>query len=164
MLSQKQFCHLCLEKRLSNRRRRAGVIYCATCDETVPDRTEVVVRKLLLAELGPDCIPSAADNTMIGGCGFGRYRPDLAFVMTDRVIIIEIDENGGHPEYASTCESKRMANIAESIHITNGVLPIVFLRLNPDRYHHKMVLEDRIKILARIFQKYQSAQLNPLQV
>jgi hypothetical protein len=73
--------------------------------------------------------------------------------MHDRVIIIEIDENGGHPDYPSACETTRMANIAEAIHVTNGVSPIVFLRFNPDRYHEKYRLEDRIKLLANLFRR-----------
>jgi hypothetical protein len=133
----KRFCRLCTSKLLSARRVRSGMQFCAGCDDSVPERIETVVVKKLL-EILKEYPPSAIDNVVLGKCATDsenkKHRPDLAWVLDDRIIIIEIDENGGHPNYEATCEMARMSRIVETLQIEHGFVPVIFLRFNPDEY------------------------------
>ncbi len=56
--------------------------------------------------------------------------------MSDRVIIVEIDENQ-HRGYDTTCEESRVHKVFTSLNPANpnaAIRPIVFIRLNVDRY------------------------------
>lgn len=152
-----RFCRVCCTKRVPQNLHRAGIYTCASCNNSAKTRTEVVVRNMLLEELGPDFTPpSAADNVLIAGCCSGRkYRPDLAWIAPDRAIFIEVDERGGHPEYESSCETARMTDIAEAVQSCGTTVPVVFLRLNPDSYDGPLThLRDRVAQLALLVNEY----------
>ena len=61
-------------------------------------------------------------------CGESRYRPDILFILKDRAVIVEIDENQ-HKSYDKSCIEKRETDIMADI-----ALPTIFIRFNPDSY------------------------------
>ncbi|MCP4254876.1 MAG: hypothetical protein GY775_16020 [Candidatus Scalindua sp.] len=67
------------------------------------------------------------DKTVEGRC-FKR-RPDLLLKLGSHILIVEVDENS-HDVYDPTCEEKRMEEIWNNV----GHAPLVFVRLNPDKY------------------------------
>lgn len=144
-ISSGLFCILCTDIQLSSNRRRANIKTCASCDPTVPDRIELIVRPLLISAIGVEA--TIADNAMLGGAGCDALlrRPDLMFVRSDemingkpsvniRVVCLEIDENGGHPDRESICESGKMWDQTVAIkRLLGEETRVVFVRFNPDR-------------------------------
>jgi hypothetical protein len=68
-----------------------------------------------------------SDKRVSGGCSLRR--PDLLLDLGNKVMIIEIDENG-HRDYDCSCENKRIMEISRDL----GHRPIIFIRFNPDSY------------------------------
>ena len=67
------------------------------------------------------------DKTINGGCS--KRRPDGFLDLLTHVIIVEIDENE-HKSYDDACNNRRTMELSQDI----GHRPIVFIRLNPDKY------------------------------
>ena len=62
-----------------------------------------------------------------GECG--KERPDRIYDLSDKIIILECDENQ-HKDRQCVCEQQRMINISNSF----GGTPVYFIRWNPDKY------------------------------
>jgi hypothetical protein len=63
----------------------------------------------------------------LGECG--KERPDRIYDFTDKIVILECDENQ-HKDRQCVCEQQRMINISNSF----GGMPVYFIRWNPDKY------------------------------
>jgi hypothetical protein len=70
------------------------------------------------------------DKIINGGCS--RRRPDGFLDLGSHVIIVEIDEDQ-HQSYDQTCDNRRMMELSQDL----GHRPIVFIRVNPDKYIDK---------------------------
>jgi len=100
----KRFCSLCGSIRLSGLRRHIGL--CAGCDEGVKRRIEYVVWDKIEPFVKE---PTIRDNKLIGGaaCDSARTRPDVCWVLDDRIVHVEIDEDS-HEDREIACELKKL--------------------------------------------------------
>ena len=92
--------------------------------------------------------PSATDDVTFGGssCGVQKRRPDTLWIGEDRVVSIEIDEKGGHPDRDPSCEMAKMQDQATAFYALLGkVVPIFYLRFNPDESGCGTSLDDRVR-------------------
>ncbi len=86
-------------------------------------------------------------NRQLPETACGRYRPDFAYELPTRVVIVEVDEHQhAYPGYS--CDNARMLDIFGSY----GGLPVVFIRFNPDSYKlgdaaKKTEMRTRAKVL-----------------
>jgi hypothetical protein len=145
---------------LSMHRLRANVTQCAACDPAVVDRTELVVRNMLLPLISHP--PSALDDVQFGrDCDTDRVyrRPDALWLGDDRAVHVEIDERGGHSDqnYTPECEMGFVADIHASLiklyadngYNDNRVPYLIVLRFNPDECDRlRASLEERVAALA----------------
>ncbi len=121
---------------------------CATCDSTTmnskykpncarchfylnPDDPRIRNYKvkehafmLALQKFHPEMV---LDRTVSGGCS--KRRPDGLLDCLTHSIVVEIDEDQ-HAGYESMCENRRTMELFNDL----GRRPIVFIRLNPDKY------------------------------
>ena len=67
------------------------------------------------------------DKMISGGCS--RKRPDGLIELNTHVIIVEVDEHQ-HKGYDTTCNNRRTMTISQDL----AHRPIVFIRVNPDKY------------------------------
>ena len=75
-------------------------------------------------------------------CAPTRRRPDFTYVLPDRIVILEVDEDA-HKFYNRQCECVRILELSEQ---ARG-LPIIVLRFNPK----KRLLENLKKLLEEQF-------------
>ena len=108
--------------------------YCTRCFMfTFPDKPiarNYKTKEMTVVEYVKSEFPNVdwiSDKRVSGGCSLRR--PDLLLDLGNKVIIIEIDENG-HRDYDCSCEHKRMMEISLDL----GHRPIIFIRFNPDSY------------------------------
>jgi hypothetical protein len=108
--------------------------YCTRCFMfTFPDKPiarnyktkELTVADYVKSEFSD--VDWISDKRVSGGCSLRR--PDLLLDLGNKVMIIEIDENG-HRDYDCSCENKRIMEISRDL----GHRPIIFIRFNPDSY------------------------------
>jgi hypothetical protein len=142
------FCNICATTLLSNKNRR-DIGICAGCDTTKRKRVEHVVRDMML-QGGLVIPPTYADNKLIGGdaCGSDRTRPDLVWVLHDRIVHVENDEDS-HAHKEVSCELKKLdaANWGLSDYGLDH-LPTWTLRFNCDVYDGRDIgLDARVEIL-----------------
>jgi hypothetical protein len=87
---------------------------------------------------------------------------------TDRVVICEIDENGGHVNYASECDlgwvmdmNSALIRLFQKNNYNDMKMPHLFvIRFNPDEYDGgKVSLDDRIKNVAKRIRFYLNCDL-----
>ncbi len=69
-------------------------------------------------------IPSHSDEAM--PCADTRRRPDFTYVLPDRVVVVEVDENY-HRNYVKECELARISELSTG----TGGLPLFVVRFNP---------------------------------
>ena len=79
---------------------------------------------LPLKEIYPELV---LDRVVSGGCS--KRRPDGLLDCLTHSIIIEIDEDQ-HVGYETLCDNRRTTELFDDL----GQRPIVFIRLNPDKY------------------------------
>jgi hypothetical protein len=132
LLKKKNFCNACGIVQIS-RNKSLTTGFCASCDSTKNTRTEVLVRDRVLARMPP---PSAVDNTLVGGkhCNEARRRPDLAWVGSDRIVMLEIDEHS-HEDREPSCEIAKLDSTRWGV--SNGFtkeqhIAVITVRMNPD--------------------------------
>jgi hypothetical protein len=69
-------------------------------------------------------------NTSISCDGGGQIRPDLVWVLDDRVVLLEIDEHG-HRAYNPVCERNREFRILDAVSERAPGKQLVIVRHNP---------------------------------
>lgn len=69
-------------------------------------------------------------------------RVDFHIVYNGILFLLEVDEYQ-HDTYSQACETVRMYNVFESLTLGGNLLPIVFIRYNPDKF---TIDDDEIKI------------------
>lgn len=101
---------------------------CNSCDPSrfmkYLKQKENRIRDFLIANQIPftqDKIPNGSD------CG--KQRPDFVIYLSDRIIIIEVDEDQ-HKSYPCECEQIRMINLSQGF----GGMPVFWIRFNPDGF------------------------------
>jgi hypothetical protein len=107
---------------------------------------EHIVRGLIK----PVIEPTYQDNKLIGGnaCGADKTRPDLCWVLEDRVLHVEIDEHS-HDDREVGCELKKIDSASWGL-ADYGFehLPTWILRFNPSKYDGRRIgLDARCKTL-----------------
>lgn len=156
MIRSGRWCRSCLSVHLGPERRSKGITICAQCDEHRRLRSEEVVRALLLPQI--DFPPSIVDDVVLGGTtcvgsgGGGLRRPDMAWVGRDRVLFVEIDENGGHPSRTRECELGKLWDQTSYVKTKMGERTVVkMIRFNPDEMDKgsEVTLEARVTVLAQ---------------
>ena len=135
----KRLCKICLETQLCGKRIEIGI--CAGCDTNKAPRIEIEMRRLIEKYVGHEA--SSTDTTIANDdqiCeNMTKHRPDITFADPTVVIVVEIDEDGGHvhPSYESKCESKKITSQNEAIQNIPMYenIPVITLRVNPDQYN-----------------------------
>ena len=138
-------CSICT-KRLVGNTYKSGTGLCAECGKAEGEhqRTEIRLRAGIDARVPFES--SCLDDTMFGTdtkhCDVNkRRRPDRGWFYTDRAILLETDEGGGHCRqcYSAQCDSTWMTDMATSIEgamTTAGLdgtqVRVFVLRFNPD--------------------------------
>ena len=61
-------------------------------------------------------------------CAPNNRRPDFTYILADRIIILEVDEDA-HRYYARGCETARITELMEQA----GTKPLLLLRFNPTK-------------------------------
>jgi KRAB domain-containing zinc finger protein len=61
-------------------------------------------------------------------------RIDFVIIKDGIVIFLEVDEEQ-HLWYSQACETRRMAQVFQSLMMNDNTLPVVFLRYNPDKFY-----------------------------
>jgi hypothetical protein len=171
MLSSNRFC--ACTKFLSPHRMRAGILQCAECDPATVDRVEVILRPMLLPLISHE--PSATDDTLFGhGCDVvRRRRPDLLWLGQDRVVMLEIDERGGHSDanYSPQCDlgwvmdmNAALISLYRDNAYNEGNVPhVVVIRFNPDECDTQRVsLDDRVSVVAERVNYYLTVDISRL--
>jgi hypothetical protein len=100
----KVVCNVCLTTTLSGLRIHIGL--CAGCDKDVKRRLEYIVWDKIEPFVKE---PTIRDNKIIGGaaCDSARTRPDVCWVLDDRIVHVEIDEDS-HEDREIACELKKL--------------------------------------------------------
>ena len=158
ILSGSRFCIACTSKALSGQRRRAGVRYCATCDATRPDRTEIVLRPLLKAAMN-GLEPSILGRTALGGfgCDSGVRYPDALYERCDddqtnwRCVMLETDEHS-HKDRESSCEAGKLWDQCAAYKRLRGEsATVMMIRFNPDSFQRgsRVSIEKRCEVVGR---------------
>ena len=133
----KKLCKICLETQVCGKRIEIGI--CAGCDTNKAPTIENEMRDLIEKYVGHE--PSSVDTTIANDnqlCeNMTKHRPDFTFADRTVVIVVEIDEDGGHvhPSYESKCESKKVTCQNEAIQKIPMYenIPVITLRVNPDQ-------------------------------
>lgn len=148
--NNKRFCNTCT-KMLNHKRVRAGIRECSSCEGRKPPRIEhLVAAKLLVMVKFPIWMK---DDTLVGGhdeCCSQQRRPDMLWIANNRAVIVEIDENGGHPDREIDCELAKIEQQSTAIKRLLGEdIQTFILRFNPDEFDGgNVTLESRILRLA----------------
>lgn len=107
--------------------------YCLSCfyysfPENVKTRNHKTKENAFMSGLKKVYPELVLDRIIDGGCS--RRRPDGLLDLLTHSVIVEIDEDQ-HRAYDSTCELARLNELFTDL----GDRPIIFLRLNPDKYY-----------------------------
>lgn len=108
------------------------------------------------------------DDTLFGteeGCDVvKKRRPDMAWFGEDRVVIVEVDENGGHGSlnYTKECDFGWVMDISSAMYDIYSkktrleVLPhVIVIRFNPDEFDlSRESMKDRVCKLAEVVNRY----------
>ena len=145
MQNSTMYCSIC-SKRLGRNARKSGTGICAECGKREGNyqRTEIRLRKEIAKRVPFES--SCLDDTLFGTdtkhCDVNkRRRPDNGWFYTDRAILLETDENGGHchQSYSAQCDSTWMTDMATSIEgsmnqigLDGSQVRVFVIRFNPD--------------------------------
>ncbi len=160
MIESKRWCIVCLSTMLSPRRRRAGVLICAGCDPTIPDRIEKVVLPMFVDAIGFP--PSAANNVVIGGasCDTDKRKPDACWIAINRqrVAFLETDEQG-HVNRLASCEVAKVIDQTLSVQQEYPNAVVAHFRFNPLEFDHRAIsLEERVLRVGSDIRRFLSGQ------
>lgn len=84
-----------------------------------------------------------------------RYSADAAVPIL--VVVVEIDEHSHSGSYTSECESGKIDDTFEALQtlFDKRMVPIVFVKMNPNNYDKKLVrLDERIAVTATLVNSY----------
>ena len=145
MQKSPKYCSVCT-KWLQRNTYKSGTGLCVECNKTTGEhqRTEIRLRAGIAVRVPFES--SCLDDTLFGTdtkhCDVNkRRRPDNGWFYTDRAILLETDEGGGHCRqgYSAQCDSTWMTDMATSIEgamTTAGLdgkqVRVFVLRFNPD--------------------------------
>ena len=148
-------CKICFETVLSRRTFQSQI--CAGCEKSTgvvapPVQVEIQMKHLLEEMIGIEATMADKSPALGENCAhLAKKRPDIVFRVDDYlVIVVEVDENC-HAYYPVECELAKVSIQNEAIQLSKGVsnVPIITLRLNPDKYHGGDVpLEERARLVA----------------
>lgn len=103
--------------------------HCECCNPAAFSKAKLLKQDALMRYLDSrNLVGNSTDSTVDSGI-CGRERPDRVYDISDKLIILECDENQ-HKYMDCACEQTRMINITQSY----GGIPIYFIRWNPDIY------------------------------
>ncbi len=93
-------------------------------------------------------------------------RIDFLIIFNGIIFFVELDEYQ-HVHYEISCDVKRMNNVYESLLIEGNTLPIVFIRLNPDKFTingeiQKVGIKTRYRMTLDFIKAYKTS--DPFQV
>ncbi len=158
--NSKHHCSICT-KRLQGNTYKSGTGLCAECGkaEDAHQRTEIRLRKHIDARVPfeSSCLDDTYFGTDTKHCDVNKKRrPDNGWFYTDRAILLEIDEGGGHCHqcYSAQCDATWMTDMATSIEgamTTAGLdgtqVRVFVLRFNPDeRDQHRPVIREEQRL------------------
>lgn len=104
--------------------------HCEYCHPIKAQTAMLVKQREVMSFLDVQGLPGTQTDRMVEGGECGKERPDRVYDLTDRVIILEVDEHQ-HRDRACECEQTRMVNVSQSF----GGRPVQWVRYNPDIYH-----------------------------
>ena len=77
-------------------------------------------------------------DTAVANCGTGRkFRPDVLYVLSDRYVILEIDEHE-HKYYCAVAEFDRLQEIRDELGEHESGKYCVVVRFNPNQPHREV--------------------------
>ena len=145
MQNSTRYCSICTGW-LSGNTYKSGTGICAECGKREGDyqRTEIRLRKEIAERVPFES--SCLDDTMFGTdtkhCDVNKKRrPDNGWFHTDRAILLETDEDGGHchQSYSAQCDATWMTDMATSIEgsmnqigLNGSQVRVFVIRFNPD--------------------------------
>lgn len=144
-------CKVCVSKFLSGKAMLDRGL-CSKCDEKLP-RTEVTFGNMIIEQVGFE--PNCKDKTLSTGAkckGLDKRRPDLLWVIKNKVaVVVEIDEKS-HVEYEPSCEIRKISEQNLAIQQLDDCenIPVYTIRVNPDTYDKKRItLQTRAETVAK---------------
>ena len=145
MQNSRYYCSICTKKVAGNAY-KSGTGLCAECGKREGDyqRTEIRLREEIAKRVPFES--SCLDNTLFGTdtkhCDVNKKRrPDNGWFHTDRAILLETDEDGGHchQSYSAQCDATWMTDMATSIEgsmnqigLDGSQVRVFVIRFNPD--------------------------------
>jgi hypothetical protein len=102
---------------------------CEFCDPPRARATFLSKQRRVMSFLDAHGLPGTQTDQMVDDGKGGKERPDRVYELTDRVIILEVDEHQ-HRGRPSECEQTRIVNVSQSF----GDRPGQWVRFNPDAY------------------------------
>jgi uncharacterized protein YlaI len=110
-----------------------GTFICADCKTRSHKKEWTVICELQRKiNLKPVAIDRRIDAAVDSACRTAR-RPDVLYVTLFRIVLVEIDENQ-HADRDSSCECSRLSELASAFASGFGILPVVVIRYNPDKF------------------------------
>jgi hypothetical protein len=103
---------------------------CENCNPTAFQSAALAKQREVMTFLDNQGFPTPTSTDRIVENGMcGKERPDRVYELSDRVVILEVDEHQ-HRDRPCECEQTRMVNVSQSF----GGLPTIWIRYNPDEY------------------------------
>ena len=143
---------------------RAGKKLCAECGENEKKskiRTETLVNDYLKENVGIPSVSSTMPGIRkaSGTCNGDRRRHgDCIYVLTDRIIQIETDEDS-HSEREVVCELGKLDGSKGGLAPDLFKLPLLIIRFNPDAYDGALVgFQAKLRRLANEVKKWMHAK------
>ena len=130
---------------------------CRRCDTHYHQRTEEVVWAAIKDALP---YPSSHDNVTIGHegtCHAARRRPDISWVLSDRMVDLEIDEHSHH-DRPIACELAKLDDTKWGCEA--GQTCVIVVRFNPDASECQTPLAERCRVLIATLQRVMQAPLH----
>jgi hypothetical protein len=152
------FCHNCKSTHVTGDRKKNGL--CGGCETLKEARIEHVFGKMI--EVIVDFTPNSKDKAIAVGAdceGFDRRRPDLLWVIENKVaVVVEIDEDSHRDSsnYPVSCEVRKIneQNLAIQQLVDCENIPVHTIRVNPDAYDVMDIsLETRAKTVGERIKK-----------
>jgi hypothetical protein len=134
---------------------------CEGCDPVSFQQAALAKQRVVMAYLDSQHLTGTSTDRMVEGGVCGKERPDRVYELSDRVIVLEVDEDQ-HKGRPCECEQTRMVNISQSF----GGLPVLWIRFNPDEYKSaknakQKTVQQRLKLLTNVLKHLHNASTSP---